>query len=101
MSQTTEPLPTATERFNCPTCEGAIDRAEVLITRINGGRYAPAKQKIRFHCEHCRCVAEIKRTRNGGIWQIDAFRPITEEKERAAVLDGIEKHRARCQMEAA
>lgn len=97
----TEAITFPTERFNCPTCEGAIDRADVLIRRLNGGRYEPAKQLIHLHCEHCRCVAEVRRSRAGGIWQLDSFTAITGEKERATVLDQLEKQRARLQMEAA
>lgn len=94
-----EPIPT--ERFNCPTCEGAIDRADVLIHRINAGRFEPAQQKIQIHCEHCGCIAEIRRRRVGGIWQIDSFEPITAPKQRVSILDALEKQRARLQMEAA
>ncbi len=90
-----------TERFHCPTCESPLPHEAVIIRRLNGGRFEPAKQQIHLHCEHCRCVAEVRRSRAGGIWQLDSFTPIHNEKDRVAILDRLEKQRARLQMEAA
>ena len=92
------------ERFNCPTCQGGIDLASVLVT-LHPRAYSgdQRRQRLQMHCEHCTSITTIERSKmwDNSSWQIDAIGPVTKIKQRASILKAIETQRTTSQMGAA